>query len=363
MRYLNYAGTSYPKPDSVLNAVNHALMASPQEQRELLESATAVILDEFQNREKGKVQGNLLLTSGCTAGLALALQRLPHRDLLLTSQLEHEALLQPVRGMVHLGGVEHRELAYRSGTPVDLDQLEKLLAGGRVGVVALSSASNITGEFLPLAEVSALTRRFGVVLLVDAAQSFGTDHFLTVCEFADVVVAGGHKAALGPQGVGVLFARNGVDFLSSTAVCEVGETPCDSSLGYCDVGSVNVAGACGLAAGLRSTRGRRKELAQRVRGLANEVREALAGNSSVRLLGPAIGEIGLPIVSLVPLALPLQGLERQMARQGLSIRVGTHCAPQALRTLGAPEGCARVSFGEKSDASDARRVVEFFAVD
>lgn len=361
MRYLNYAGTSHPKPESVHRAVSEALAAPPWCHAELLEAATREILPEFSGPGELDLGGDLHFTSGCTAGLGVVLSHLPHREFVVTSQLEHEALLGPIKMLEGMGRLEHRELNYRPGTPLDLAQLEKLLQTERVGVVAVTSASNITGELTPLAEMAALTQKHEAVLVVDAAQSFGTDHFPVVAEFADVIVAGGHKAALGPHGVGVVFARPHVEFMNSAAVCEVGEAPCDGFLGYCDVGSVNLAGVCGLAAGLRSTRGRRELIGTRTRELAAELRAALAGLASVRLLGPVVGDEGLPIVSFVPIDWRLERLEPLMAEYGLAIRVGTHCAPQALAALGASEGCARVSFGEMSDSTDVSRILDFFA--
>ncbi len=360
MHYLNYAGSSYPKPPSVHQAVSLALAAEPCEHAELFERSSRSILDEFRHPEGQKLPGRLILSSGCTASLALVVQRLPHRKLVLTSQLEHQALLQPIQTMEQQGVVEHRELSYRPGQPVDLDELARLLRGNNVGVVAVSSASNITGELLPLAQIAELTRKHDAVLVVDAAQSFGTDHFPAVCKSADVIVAGGHKAALGPQGIGLIFAGEHVDFLAAGAVCEIGEEACSTFPGYCEVGSVNLAGACGLAAGLESTRGRRAEIAERTRGFAAELRAALAAESSVRLLGPQTPRDALGIVSLMTTDLRLERLQEMMLHEGMQIRVGTHCAERALEVLGAKGGCARISFGEASDASAVRAVVEFF---
>ncbi len=360
MHYLNYAGTSYPKPPSVHQAVSRALAAEPCDHAELFESASRSILEEFRDPEGQSVPGQLILSSGCTASLALALQRLPHRRLVLTSQLEHQALLQPIQTLEHHELVERREVSYRPGRPVDLDELARLLRGNNVGVVAISSASNITGELLPLEQIAELTRKHDVVLVVDAAQSFGTDHFPVVCKSADVIVAGGHKAALGPQGIGLIFAGAHVDFLAAGAVCEIGEEACATFPGYCEVGSVNLAGACGLAAGLEWTRSKRGEIGQRTRGLASRLRAALAADSRVRLLGPETPMDALGIVSFVPTDLRLERLADMMLRDGMQIRVGTHCAERALEVLGAKGGCARVSFGESSDASDVRAVLEFF---
>ncbi|HEY0023411.1 MAG TPA: aminotransferase class V-fold PLP-dependent enzyme [Longimicrobium sp.] len=88
---------------------------------------------------------------------------------------------------------------------VDLDHYRELLAT-RPRVVALTHCSNVTGVYLPLAEMTAMAREAGALVVVDAAQSLPHRRLDMARLPADFVAFSGHKM-LGPSGVGVLFGR------------------------------------------------------------------------------------------------------------------------------------------------------------
>jgi len=163
------------------------------------------------------------------------------------------------------------------------------------------------------------------------------------------VTFAGHKALLGPQGIGGLWAAPGVTFATPGATCDVGgDAPaptCSPMPGYCDAGSVNLAGAVGLAAALDwlETRGVERTGA-RVLRLAARLSDGLAARG-VEVLG---GPREVPRTATRSLRLPGLGLKQAEARfaaAGVAVRAGQHCAPLACAALGAPEGTLRVSLG------------------
>lgn len=358
LRYLNHAGTSYPKPDGVHTAVARALRTAPSSWGALYDEALNAVLMEFGGEQNSDWQ--LRFTSGCTAGLALTLQGLPWTpgDRLVTSALEHHALAREAIQLAHRG-VERVSLPYVPARGVEPGDLAKELERGGVKVVAVTACSNVTGEVLPLAELGALTRETGALLVVDAAQSFGTDLFSACTEHADVIVAAGHKWARGPRGIGLVAARRHVRFSCPSAACEIGEAAESTFFSFCDAGSVNLEGALGLAAGLGTDAASRRQRGEHMRGLAAELREALAARDDVRLLGPSKLPVNeqSPVVSFVPERLSLERAETHFLDRKLVVRAGTHCAPEALVALGAPEGCVRISFGVGSNTEDVQRVL------
>jgi selenocysteine lyase/cysteine desulfurase len=64
-----------------------------------------------------------------------------------------------------------------------------------------------------------------------------------------------------------------------------------------------------------------------------------------------------PTVSFRLQAKPLGGIADAFAARGVWVRVGTHCAPTALRALDSAEGCVRVSLGWANGSSDIDRFV------
>ena len=88
-------------------------------------------------------------------------------DVVLTSLLEHHSNDLPWRGRAR---VEH--ISLREDATFDTDRLERRLEelGGKVRVVAISGASNVTGEVLPIHTIASLAHRHGARIVVDAAQ-------------------------------------------------------------------------------------------------------------------------------------------------------------------------------------------------
>lgn len=358
MRYLNNAGTSWPKPPAVHAAVAEALGASPGEQGALFDAAHRRIA-AFVGVSTPE---RMLLTGGCTAALALALGDLPWAasDVLLTSGLEHHALARPAEKLQRERGVVWQVAPYSAGAPIDLDFVEATLKRGRVRLIAVTAASNVTGEQLPILELSRLARAHGALLLVDAAQTLGVVPFSVEKLGADLLVFAGHKGALGPGGIGGFWARPGVAFETPWAACEItaGATlrpECSPFPGYCDVGSVNLPGAVGLAAGLAWHDAQEGEVGAVGRRLAAELRRRVAGVEGCEVLGG--GGPHTATVSLRADGLPLASAAAHFLERDLLVRAGQHCAPLALATLLCPEGTLRVSFGPFNVEDDVDRVL------
>ncbi len=233
-RYLNQAGTSWPKAPGVLEAVDTTLRVDPARYGGLFVDARARIAGALGIAEPEQ----LLLTPGCTSAIASGLLSQPWRpgDVVITSALEHQAMLSPIDALVRHRGVVHHEVAYRPGQPFALEELVERLEGGRVRVVAVTAASNVTGEVLPVQAITAAARDAGAFSLVDAAQSTGLLHLDLPGLGADAVAFAGHKGPLAPQGIGGLWIRSDAEF----------EVP----PGYCDLGSVNLPGAVAMASSL-----------------------------------------------------------------------------------------------------------------
>jgi cysteine desulfurase / selenocysteine lyase len=124
----------------------------------------------------------------------------------LVTEMEHHADLLPWR---HRGG--HLMVGLTPDGHIDLDAIEHALrdAGGKVGLVAVSGASNVTGFISPIHEIAELAHRHGALVSVDAAQL--APHRRIDIRPADdpghldFVSFSGHKM-YAPYGAGVLVA-------------------------------------------------------------------------------------------------------------------------------------------------------------
>jgi selenocysteine lyase/cysteine desulfurase len=367
--YANNAGTSWPKAPGVIDAACAALAAPPEANRHVLQSARAEVCNALGITQPER----LLLTGSCTAALALAIADLPlvAGDVVLTSALEHHALARPLQQLVLTRGIELEVSPYAPGTPFDLEFAQRLLHRGRVRLIAISGASNVTGELLPVAELGLLARAHGVPLLLDAAQTMGVVPIDVRSLPVDLLVFAGHKGPLAPHGIGGLWAASSVEFQSPAAVCEIrpggadatqlaaAAPRCASFPGDCDVGSANLAAAAGLAAALSWRRAQAEDPYGDARRLVARLREALREQPGCRVFGE--GSAHTAALSFLVDGLPLAASEAHFAERGIAVRAGQHCAPFALQAIGAPEGTLRVSFGPFNRESDVDAIVSAVA--
>jgi cysteine desulfurase / selenocysteine lyase len=131
--------------------------------------------------------------------------RLDGREVLVTA-MEHHADLLPWR---HRSG--HVMVGLSDDGYIDLGAIEKALKerGGKIGLVAVCGASNVTGFVSPIHEVAELAHRHGALVSIDAAQ-LAPHHRIDIRPAGDpghldFVSFSGHKM-YAPYGAGVLVA-------------------------------------------------------------------------------------------------------------------------------------------------------------
>jgi cysteine desulfurase/selenocysteine lyase len=151
------------------------------------------------------VKGTTDALNRIAAGQARQVGRQEGRQVLVT-EMEHHADLLPWR---HRSG--HVMVGLSTDGHIDLDAIERALkqSGGKIGLVALCGASNVTGFVSPIHEVAELAHRHGALISVDAAQ-LAPHHRIDIRPandpgHLDFVSLSGHKM-YAPYGAGVLVA-------------------------------------------------------------------------------------------------------------------------------------------------------------
>ena len=137
--------------------------------------------------------------------IAAGQARLDGRQVLVT-EMEHHADLLPWR---HRSG--HVMVGLSDDGHIDLDAIETELkaAQGKIGLVAVCGASNVTGFVSPIHEVAELAHRHGALVSIDAAQ-LAPHHRIDIRPaddpgHLDFVSLSGHKM-YAPYGAGILVA-------------------------------------------------------------------------------------------------------------------------------------------------------------
>lgn len=304
----------------------------------------------------------VVFTGGATTALNIAIKGLVRPgDTVVTSSFEHNAVVRPLHAL-EAAGVTWRPVPPGRSCPVDLDRLEDELRGGRVRLVVLSHASNVTGAVVPLEPVRSLTERYGATLVLDAAQTVG--HLPVRADDADVVVFAGHKGLLGPTGtggmhVGERLAIRPLVHGGTGGRSELREQPRWLPWAL-ESGTPNGAGIAGLGAGVRHLL-RTGVAAVRSREIA--LRDLLVAGLR-ELPGVIRHEQSSPEQPVGVVSLNIAGMSPSGAAAALDeqhdvlVRGGLHCAPQAHRTLGTmPDGTVRLSVSQLNTEADVTAIV------
>ncbi|MCE5263497.1 MAG: aminotransferase class V-fold PLP-dependent enzyme [Deltaproteobacteria bacterium] len=358
--YFDNAATSWPKPPEVPEAMARYLCGvggspgrsghrlSIEAGRIVLDArvALATILgaaDPFQ----------IVFTKNATEALNLALYGLlKPGDHVITSAMEHNSVMRPLRGL-EKEGVELTVLACSVRGEFEPGAIEPAIRPNTKAIV-LTHASNVTGTILPIAEAGRIARGHGIVLLVDAAQTAGALPIHVADMGIDLLAFTGHKSLFGPPGTGGLYIRPGLEteirplLSGGTGSRSEFEAQPDFLPDKFEAGTPNTVGLAGLSAGaawiiehgIAEIRAREESLTGRFLAGVKEI-------PGVTLYGPADPSRQAAVVSFnIEGLMPSEVAWELDERFAILSRPGLHCSPAAHRTIGTfPEGTVRFGFG------------------
>src|SRR5207253_6007559 len=165
---------------------------------------------------------------------------------LLTTPIEHHAVLEPMERLAHQG-YELEFLPVDGAGRVSAEEVAKRLRADTL-LVSVMHANNEIGTLQPIAEIGALCRERGVVFHSDAVQSVGALELDLRKLPVDLLSLNAHMF-YGPKGVGALYVRQGtrIATMQTGGGQEKGRR----------TGTENVAGIVGLGVAMRIARDHR----------------------------------------------------------------------------------------------------------
>ncbi len=342
MIYLNNAATSYPKPQTVIDAVSKALRNPPVSPFRSNSAVSADVLGELRQK-LGRLFGiadtdRIFFALNATDATNRVLQGLSCRSIDF-SPTNHNSVLRPLANNLTVS-----------------DQ-------GQYDLTLHNHCSNVVGEIIDVEKVCREAHNQGKIVLIDTAQSAGCIPIDVDRWGVDILIFTGHKSLLGPMGTGGYFVRRGIDLRPA----EFGGTGRDSAVvKYEDgnweyeVGTQNLPGLAGLSAGVDYVLNRGVDnIFEKERRLTLWTIGELGKINRVTLYTAADTERQGPVFSFnIKGLLPSDVGYILLNSYGINVRTGLHCAPLINRQLGTmPYGTVRVSLSDFTTREELQTLV------
>lgn len=369
--YLDNAATSYPKPPQVIDAVcnymkNNGATAGRGAYQRALEADRLVyrtrklICEIFHHSDPSKV----IFTSNVTEALNLAIQGIVKEgDHVITSSLEHNAVWRCLKTLERDKRISISNIPCAVDGVTAADQLRQLISPKTV-LIIFTHASNVLGTIQPVGEIGAIAREYGILFLVDCAQTAGGIPIDVHRDNIDLLAFTGHKGLLGPMGTGGLVINCNLNM----APLKSGGTGGDSAYEYqpeylpnrFEAGTPNVSGIVGLGEGINYILNTGIE---NIRAKEEEVLsyalERLSQNKDVVLYGPRDAKKIAGVISFNYRDVPPEEIAYVLDQvYEIMVRAGLHCAPTAHRIIGTVKtGTVRIGIGYFNEKTDIDNLI------
>lgn len=148
-------------------------------------------------------------TEGNNTAIHAALASQPDKRHLITTAVEHPAILKPFERL-EKQGYRVTYLGVDAKGQLNLSELRRSICDD-TALVSVMAANNETGNLFPLDRIAHIVKERGVLFHVDAVQAVGKVPLDVSSGGIDFLVCSGHKFHA-PKGIGVLYVRRGVRF-------------------------------------------------------------------------------------------------------------------------------------------------------
>jgi len=291
-------------------------------------------------------------------GAAWAARQSGRGNHIVTTSIEHHAVGNTVDQLHDLFGFEVTRLRVNGYGQVDPDDVAAAIRSDTI-LVSVIMANNEVGTVQPMVRIGQVCYERGVLFHTDAVQAAGRLPLELDDLHVDLLALSAHKF-YGPKGVGLLYVRRNTPLVPAITGGgqERGRRP----------GTVNVAGAVGLATALRLAEEEREAECARLRRLRDQLIEGvlasipesrLTGHPKQRLCHSASFAFrGVEGESIV-VDLDLEGVA---ASSGAACTEGEAEPSFVLTAMGLPAewsmGSLRLTLGRSNDEADVLRVLE-----
>ncbi|MBZ0265503.1 aminotransferase class V-fold PLP-dependent enzyme [bacterium] len=358
--YLDNAATAWPKPPHVYDFMTEFYRNSgvnPGRSGFDMAISAGDLVEKTRERLMKFFNGDLpertIFTYNATDGLNLIINGIVGAgDHVITTMLEHNSVIRPLNHLKRDHNVEVTYLPFDEGGFVDPQDVAGAFQPN-TKLVIVNHGSNVIGSIQDVEAIGKVVKEKGALFAIDASQTAGVIPIDMKKMHIDILATTGHKALMGPTGIGVVIVRDGIDI----NITRAGGTGVRSAYPYhldeypyrLEAGTLNLMGIAGLWAGqdwidetgILNIRAHEMKLAQKLVDGARSIQ-------GVTLYGVDSLENHLSTISV-----NVDGVEALNSGimldvdHSIAVRTGLQCAPLVHEHIGTTElhGTVRFSIG------------------
>ncbi len=347
--YFDNAASSFPKPQSVVYAVQNILKtntSNPGRSGHYMSSGIAK--EVYSVRKKiadffGTDETLTIFTQNATHAINLLFFGLLKRgDEVIISDLEHNAVLRPLHALKKRG-VTFK--IFETGNK-SVENCEHLITEN-TKLIFITGASNVTGETLPVRQIAEVAKKHNVLFGIDTAQSAGVVSYDMQKDNIDFICGTGHKSLLGIQGAGFLLMKQPIEIQPLIYGGTGSESPnANQPITFpegLESGTISTPAIIGLGAAIDFISQNSKYIYEKEKKLYSYAYEKLLKNEFITVYSSE--KFGVPTISFNVKGKPSESVCEYLSKKGVCLRGGFHCtllAHQKLKTT--DYGICRASF-------------------
>lgn len=377
MIYFDNSATTYPKPQTVTNAVMSVLRkygANPGRSGHTMSKESGKIVDKCRetamNMFGAKSADNVVFTLNCTLAINMVIKGLLKKgDHVVTSCLEHNAVMRPLNKLEKEGIITYTKAkVYPCDNEKTLDSFRKAI-NSKTALIITTHASNVWGIKMPIERIAALGKIYGIPILVDGAQSGGIVPIDVSKYGIDYLCLAGHKGLYGPMGIGMMITDRGKELntvieggtgTSSMVLCQPKEMPQKF-----ESGTPNLSGIAGLKAGMDFVNSMGMgNIFEHESKIVNYLYGNMKNIRNLKLYMPRpTAEYFVPLISFNFEGKLSDEVGKYLDANGIEVRTGLHCSPSAHEFMGTQkQGVVRVSPSAFNTMQEADKLLELLRI-
>ncbi|MCR5636833.1 MAG: aminotransferase class V-fold PLP-dependent enzyme [Clostridiales bacterium] len=369
MIYLDNAATTLIKPPTVAKAVLEAMQTLGNTARGAHSGSMNAARTVYDTRVKlaelfnCKRADHVVFTGNVTESLNIAINGvLSKGDHVISTDLEHNSVLRPLYRLQTEWGIEVDFVRSDTRGNLNYNDFQNLIKPNTKAIVC-THASNLTGNITDIKRVSEVAHAHNILLIVDAAQTAGTQDIDMQQLGIDILCFTGHKGLMGPQGTGGMCIGENIKIrpfiVGGTGVQTYSKTQPDRLPTLLEAGTLNSHGIAGLSAavdfinetGLKNIQKKEALLTQRfyigVKRIKNVTVYGNFEREHAAIVTLNIGDMDSGEVADI-----------LFDKYDIATRAGAHCAPRLHEALGTKEqGAVRFSFSFFNTEDDIDKAI------